>query len=63
MRTFLKHVINSVLIEVSVRLESKDVDIIKDDSWRLRNCVVQRRRGIIEDTFLMFVYTHTYMYL
>lgn len=41
MRTILKHVINSVLIEVSVKLQLKAFDIIKDDSWRLRNCVVQ----------------------
>lgn len=67
MRTFLKHVINSVLIEVSVKLQLKDFDTIKDDdSWRLRSYVVemQRRRGLIENAaFLIFICTHTYMFL
>lgn len=67
MRTFLKHVINSVLIEVSVKLQLKDFDTIKDDdSWRLRSYVVQmqRKRGLIENAaFLIFIYTHTYMFL
>lgn len=66
MRTFLKHVINSVLIEVSVKLQLKDFDTIKDDaSWRLSYVVqMQRKRGLIENaTFLIFIYTHTFMFL
>lgn len=66
MRTFLVYVINSVLIEVSVKLQLRDFDRIKDDSWRLRDYVVemQRRRGMIENaTFLIFIYTHAHIYL
>lgn len=49
MRTFLSqpNVINSALIEVSVKLKLKGFDIIKDNSWRLGSYVVlmQRRRS------------------
>lgn len=51
MRTLLfqSDVTNSVIIEASVKL--KGFDIIKDNSWRLRSCLVlmQRRRRMIEN--------------
>lgn len=57
---------NSVLIEESVKLQLNYFDTVKDDdSWRLKNYVVQmqRRRGMMKNTtFLIFIYTHIYVY-